>query len=63
MTKGLFTSTEEIVFQDVYVNGHVGPAKQIFQDQRQIRRDNQRISQNVKRLNRQASQNRHIFVR
>ena len=27
MVKGLFTSTEEIKFQDVYVNGHVVPRR------------------------------------
>ena len=63
MTKGLFTSLEEIRFQYAFVNGHVAPDKASSMTQREIRQDNRRIAQNVKRLNRMTNQARSIYVR
>ena len=55
MTKGLFTSTEEIVFQNFYVNGWGDPVKVSFQNRCEIRQENKRIAQNVKRLNQKVT--------
>ena len=63
MTKGLFTSLEEIRFQYAFVNGHVAPVKASSMTQREIRQDNRRVAQNVKRLNRMTNQARSIYVR
>lgn len=61
MTKGLFTSTEEIRFHDVYVMGHIeSVAKSNSKNQREIRQDNRRIAQNLKRLNQTRKQS---FIR
>ncbi len=53
MTKGLFTSTEEIEFYDILVNGNIKFSKEKtpFLNNREIRLNNRRIAQNVKRLN------------
>lgn len=58
MAKGLFTSMEEICFNDMYVNANVPLVKSRVKDTRQIRKENQWISQNVKRLNQKAVQAR-----
>ena len=57
MRKGLFTSMEEIRFQYTFVNGHIDPvAKNPSRNRNDIRQDNRRIAQNVKRLNQKTTQ-------
>ena len=53
MTKGLFTSTEEIRFYETFVNGRIEVYKENIPslNNRAIRLNNRRIAQNVKRLN------------
>ena len=50
MTKGLFTSTEEIYYEAI-VKGHISPIKNSPLSGREIRQENRCVSQNVKRLN------------
>lgn len=57
MRKGLFTSMEEIRFQDVFVNGHIDLSlSNSSKNWHNIRQDNRRIAQNVKRLNQKTTQ-------
>ena len=61
MKKGLFTSMEEIRFQYAFVNGHIDPiAKNPSKNWHDVRQDNRRIAQNVKRLNQKTTQ---VFLR
>lgn len=50
MTKGLFTSTEEIYFQDL-AKGRITPLKGASKERRDIKQENRRIAQNVRRQN------------
>ena len=51
MTKGLFTSTEEIKFQNAFVSGHIEPTKNSLPMRRDIHQDNRLVAQNIKRIN------------
>lgn len=64
MTKGLFTSTEEIRFYETFVNGKIKVYKENIPslNNREIRLNNRRVAQNVKRLN-QMSVKSHAYVR
>lgn len=64
MTKGLFTSTEEIRFYETFVNGKIKVYKENIPplNNREIRLNNRRVAQNVKRLN-QMSVKSHAHVR
>jgi hypothetical protein len=58
MTKGLFTNSEEIRFQHVYVQGNIDPVKGPKMDLSQVRQNGRCLAQNMKKQNQCAIQNR-----
>ena len=50
MTKGLFTTTEEMYFE-MFLKGRIRPVKVSPKERRDIKKENRRIAQNVKRIN------------
>ncbi len=51
MTKGLFTSIEEIRFHNAFIKGHIAPVKNSSMVLSNVRQDNRRVAQNLKRIN------------
>ena len=58
MTKGLFTNSEEIRFQHVYVQGNSDPVKGPTKDLKKTRQNGRCLAQNMKKMNQQAMQSR-----
>ncbi len=52
MTKGLFTNSEEIRFQHVYVQGNIDPVKKgPTKDLKKTRQNGRCLAQNMKKMN------------
>lgn len=58
MTKGLFTNSEELKFQYVYVQGNIEPVKSPKMDLSQVRQNGRCLAQKMKKQNQCAIQNR-----